>query len=91
MRDTYIAAEVRALLYAAYIHGRHDADLNELRATWVEKREPRITRERRVAGRIADMEQAAARQPWNTWRGQYPGGSVDFETGRPVRRLGVVA
>ena len=91
MKQTYSADEVRALLFAAYTHGRYDADINELQATWAERREPGFTRERRVARRTADMTAAAERQPWNTWRGQYPGGPVDFETGKPVRHLGAVA
>lgn len=84
MRTTFTADEVYTLLAHYYLRGRHDADINELRATWAEQ-EPLLTRERRVAARIAVMEAAAARQPWNTWRGQYPGGHVDFETGRPIR------
>lgn len=65
----------------------------ELDAVW--RNVGRLTYEQRVADRIAEMEACAAtvdvdrdrangRRPWNTWVGEYAGGAVDFETGRPV-------
>jgi hypothetical protein len=94
MRQTYTANEVRALLYTAYIHGRHEADINELQAIWAEKREPRLTRERRVAARIAEMEAAAARINAELGRPpgyEYRGGPVVWATGAPLVELGVAA
>lgn len=41
----------------------------------------------RVAERLAEMQAAAER----SGRPEYRGGPVDWETGRPVRRLGVAA
>ncbi|MEO3929263.1 hypothetical protein ABGB07_36240 [Micromonosporaceae bacterium B7E4] len=93
MRDSYSATEVHALLYDAYTRGRYDADLNELRGTWTEMAEPRAGREQRVQARLDDMDRAAraaaarAGRPYVVYRG----GPVDFETGQPVRYLGVVA
>ncbi|HEX6513958.1 MAG TPA: hypothetical protein VF049_00140 [Nocardioidaceae bacterium] len=51
----------------------------ELDACW--RPVGRVAYEQRVAQRLREMEDAAARQPDNTWRGGYPGGPVDFETG----------
>lgn len=85
--------QVLELVRTAYLRGRYDADINELRGTWIEMAEPRATRERRVADRLADMDSracaAAAREgrPYRIYRG----GPVDWETGRPARRLGVAA
>lgn len=64
----------------AYEHARIATAAAELDATW----QPvgRRTYERQVADRIAEMERYAARQTWSTWRGRYPGGPVDYETGR---------
>ena len=42
---------------------------------------PKFTREERVQRRIGEME-AYALASSTTWRGQYAGGPVDFETGR---------
>ncbi|ATO14668.1 hypothetical protein CO540_13215 [Micromonospora sp. WMMA2032] len=86
MRTTYTADEVHALLYAAYIRGRYDADINELRGTWAEHDEPRATREQRVAQRLAEMDDAArvrAAREGRPYR-LYTGGPVDWETGRPI-------
>lgn len=87
MRDTYTAAEVHTLLYAAYNRGRYDADINELRGTWAEHDEPRATREQRVARRLAEMDATARARAARDGRPYriYPGGPVDWETGRPVR------
>jgi hypothetical protein len=41
---------------------------------------PRLTHEQRVQQRIADME-AYAVVSNTTWRGRYPGGPVEWETG----------
>lgn len=87
MRTTYTADEVHALLYAAYVRGRYDADINELRGTWAEHDEPHATREQRVQQRLAEMEQTARARAAREGRPYrpHPGGPVDFETGRPVR------
>lgn len=45
---------------------------------------PRYTHEERVQARIRAMEEYAAKQN-TTWRGQYPGGPVDWETGQVLR------
>lgn len=42
---------------------------------------PRLSHEERVQARIREMEEYAAKLN-TTWRGQYPGGPVDWETGR---------
>lgn len=87
-------SEVHALVYAAYVRGRYDADLHDLHGTWAEHREPRATREQRVAQRIAEMEQHAERVSAALGRPPgwtYPGGPVDWETGAPVRRLEIAA
>ncbi|WP_320069627.1 hypothetical protein [Micromonospora sp. RTGN7] len=93
MHPTYSTTEVHTLLYTAYLRGRYDADINDLRGTWAEMAEPRATREQRVQARLDDMDQVArlaalrADRPYRI----YPGGPVDWETGRPVRHLGAVA
>lgn len=93
VKHTFSADEVRALLYAAYVHGRHQADVNELHATWAEKREPRLTREQRVAARLDEMDRAARHRAAREGRPYriHPGGPVDWETGRPVGHLEVAA
>lgn len=85
--------QVLELVSAAYLRGRFDTDINELRGTWVEMAEPRATREQRVAARLAEMDTKAriraAREgrPYRIYRG----GPVDWETGWPVRHLEVAA
>jgi len=44
---------------------------------------PRYSHEERVQRRVGEME-AYALASRTTWRGQYPGGPVDFETGRAL-------
>ncbi|MGK5737253.1 hypothetical protein [Micromonospora sp. URMC 103] len=87
MKTTYTAAEVHALLYAAYVRGRYDADINDLHGTWTEMAEPRATREMRVAQRLAEMEAAGRARAARDGRPYriHPGGPVDWETGRPTR------
>jgi hypothetical protein len=93
MTQTYSANEVHALLFAAYERGRYDRDVNELHGTWLEMAEPCATREQRMQARLAEMDRAAqvaaarAGRPYRI----YSGGPVDFETGEPVRRLGIAA
>lgn len=53
------------------------------------RRQPGLAHEQLIAERVAAMESCAARQEWNTWRGQYQGGAVDFETGRASALLEV--
>ena len=36
----------------------------------------------RIRDRISEMEKYAATNPAATWRGHYPGGPVDWETGQ---------
>ncbi|WP_326564532.1 hypothetical protein [Micromonospora peucetia] len=87
MHQTYSANEVHALLYAAYVRGRYDADINDLHGTWAEHDEPRATREQRVQARLDEMDRTArlaalrAGRPYRI----HPGGHVDWETGRPIR------
>lgn len=57
------------------------AELAQLEVTW--KPLARQLWEERVADRVAQMQAHAERQEWNTWRGRFPGGPVDYETGRP--------
>ncbi|WP_430497864.1 hypothetical protein ACQRWP_23835 [Micromonospora trifolii] len=89
----YDADQVHALIFAAYVRGRYDADVNELHGTWAEHREPRATREQRVQARLDEMDRAARARAEREGRPYriYPGGPVDFETGRPVRRLETAA
>lgn len=84
--DLYTAAQVLDLLVAAYERGRFDGDIHELRATWADRQEPALTREQRVAIRLASYADAAeqinerlGRHP----RYRYRGGAVDWETGMP--------
>lgn len=88
-----VSTEVHALLYSAYILGRYDADLNDLHGTWAEHREPRATREQRVAARLEEMDQAARRDARRNGRPYriHPGGPVDWHTGQPVQQLGASA
>ncbi|SCL21136.1 hypothetical protein [Micromonospora aurantiaca (nom. illeg.)] len=82
----YTAEEVLAVATAAYLRGRYDRDVLELRGTWAEHDEPRATRERLIAERLAEMDQAArtrAAREGRTYR-PYPGGPVDWHTGDPV-------
>lgn len=63
----------------------------ELAAVW--QATGRTAYEQRVAERITEMEtaartdrgNAAGKRPWNTWRGQYPGGPLDWHTGQPAQ------
>ncbi|MEU6206384.1 hypothetical protein ABZ814_22700 [Micromonospora musae] len=92
-QHTFNREQVAFLIRLAYDAGRtaeYVGDLAAMHANFAAKNWGR-THEQWVADQIAEMEAAAARQPWNTWRGQYPGGPVDFETGRPVRHLEVAA
>lgn len=95
-QQNFTAAQVAALIHLAYETGRrHGAaeDMAEVVACWHEFAEPRRTREERVKARLAEMEayarQRAAREgsPYRP----YPGGPVDWETGRPVRHLEIAA
>lgn len=85
------AAELELAVALAFEHGRayERAELAALDGTtW--RPLARRTREQQHAERMAEMDQAAelvnaqlGRPPGWT----YPGGHVDWETGRPVRRL----
>lgn len=95
-QQTYTRDQVAYLMHLAYLSGRTTRaldDLAELHGTWAEHREPRITREQRVAERIADMEQAARRAAHLEGRAHHdhPGGPVDWHTGQPVQQLGAAA
>lgn len=81
MTDEQIAEQLRA----AYLSGqlaerqRLAEATAELDAIW--RPACRRTHEERVAERIAAMELAAFNNPAARWRGLYPGGPVDYETG----------
>ncbi|MET7867957.1 hypothetical protein [Micromonospora taraxaci] len=84
-RQTFTRAEVAYLMHLAYLSGgtaRQQGDLNELLHTWATHPHRRLTAEQRVAERIAEMAAQG---------GDYRGGEVDWETGSPVRHLGVAA
>ncbi|WP_431926933.1 hypothetical protein [Micromonospora wenchangensis] len=78
----YTASDLLAVATAAYLRGRYDADINDLRGTWAEMAEPRATREQRVAARLAEMDHTAriraAREgrPYRIYRG----GPVTWDT-----------
>ncbi|MFC6017581.1 hypothetical protein ACFP2T_15365 [Plantactinospora solaniradicis] len=86
---TFTADEMTELLALVFWSGRHgfDEDVAEMRHSWTVHADPRQTYEQRVQRRLLQMEQCAERNPAATWRGRYPGGPVDFETGRLARRL----
>ncbi|MFG3702406.1 hypothetical protein ACGF5C_31665 [Micromonospora sp. NPDC047620] len=90
---TFTAEEAFELAWTAYLRGRYDADINEVRGTWTEMAEPRATREQRVARRMAEMDTAARARAEREGRPYriYRGGPVDWETGRPVRELRAAA
>ena len=79
----YSAADVLGVAMDYYARGRHDADVCELIATWAERDVPRATRAGRIAGRVAEMRQAAERVAEREGRvyREYLGGPVDWETG----------
>ena len=84
--DTWTRDRVTHALALAFESGRaHErarvgTELAALNATW--RPLPRRTWHEQVAARVAEMEAYAAGMEWSIWRGQYPGGPVDFETGR---------
>jgi hypothetical protein len=83
----YTADEVLDLALAAYKRGRFDGDILEARASWSDHREPHLTREQRVAARLAEMESghAALNRELGRPNGyRYRGGPVDWETGLPA-------
>ena len=82
--DTAVSFAVD-LAYAAGVLAERERigeAMAELDATW--RAQGTVSYEQRVAARIAEMERHAANNPANTWRGNYPGGPVDFETGAPA-------
>jgi len=88
--------QVACLLALAFDSGRTATaldDTTDLLGTWEEHPDPRKTREQRVAGRLLQMEQSAARIAESMGRPGYvySGGPVEWETGQPVRQLGLVA
>ncbi|MFE7868818.1 hypothetical protein ACFUYE_00500 [Micromonospora humida] len=93
-RETYTREQVAYLMRLAYDSGRtatHLADVARIHCASVDSGWTRKTYEQRVAEETAEMAAHAASQPWNTWGGSYPGGPVDWETGRPARHLEVAA
>lgn len=90
---TYTDEQLLDLVLDAYTRGRHDADVNELHATWAEHDEPRATREQRVTARLDQMDRDARARAEREGRPYriYRGGPVDWQTGRPVRHLVEVA
>lgn len=86
MPPLYTAEEVLTIAVAAYLQGRYDRDVLELRGTWAEHEEPRATRERLVAARLAEMDQAARARAAREGRPYrlYRGGPVQWDTGAPA-------
>jgi hypothetical protein len=92
-QQTFTGEQVAYLMHLAYDAGRTATildDLAQVHASFA-AHSWRQTYEQWVTAQIAAMEATADRQPWNTWRGQYPGGPVDWETGRPLHRLEIAA
>jgi hypothetical protein len=86
-QDTFTRDQVAYLIAVAYQVGRRHTlaeDLAETVACWDEHATPAQTRERRIAARIAAYERTSG-------PATYLGGPVDWETGQPVRHLGVAA
>lgn len=86
MAQLYTAEEVLAIASAAYLRGRYDRDVNDLRGTWTEHAEPRATRDRLIADRLAEMDRAGrarAEREGRPYR-PHPGGPVDWDTGAPI-------
>lgn len=86
----YTAAEVLQIALSAYRRGRFDGDVLELRASWEQHEEPHLTREQRIAIRLAEMESRHAEQNRRLGRPdgyRYRGGPVDWETGLPAGSL----
>ncbi|WFE45011.1 hypothetical protein [Verrucosispora sp. WMMD1129] len=77
----------------AFEHGRayERAELAEMESTW--RPLARSTYEQKVAERMAEMDRAARDRAAHDGRPYrlHPGGPVEWETGRPVRGLGVAA
>lgn len=84
-QKTFTREQVAYLMHLAYDAGRTATyldDVAELHANWARQRDPRPAAEQRIAQRAADMAEQG---------GDYRGGPVDWETGKPVRHLGAVA
>ncbi|MDM4721136.1 hypothetical protein QTQ03_16585 [Micromonospora sp. WMMA1363] len=95
-RDTFSRAEVAYLMHLAYDSGRTATRVDDIAHTvccWDDRPLLRRTYEQRVAGELTDMDRAARAQAGREGRPYrvHPGGPVDFDTGRPVRHLGVAA
>jgi hypothetical protein len=83
-----LAAESNDAAYRAGFHdGRRYAlsKVGELDRVW--RPVARRTEAERIAAHVAEMESYAARRG----RGTYPGGPVDWVTGKPVRQREAVA
>jgi hypothetical protein len=83
----YTAAQVACLLDLAYRSGyRAGADLStaETLATFDQHPFTAPTPHDRYLGRLTEMRAARARAPVTAGRPDYPGGPVDFDTGKPV-------
>jgi hypothetical protein len=67
---------------AGRVAGRDDAltTITELNAT--QRKVGRLGYEAQIAGLLALYEECATRQPGSAWRGHYPGGPVDYDTGK---------
>lgn len=96
-QTTYTREQVAYLMHLAYLSGataRHLGDINEMTKTWATHPHQRITAEQRHAERMAEMAAHAAQINAELGRPpgyEYHGGSVDWETGRPLRTGGQVA
>lgn len=92
IQQTFTREQVAYLMALAYESGRAQAageDLAETIACWTEHPLPSLTREQRVAQRMAEMDRLARAQAAREGRPYrlHPGGPVDWETGEPVRHL----
>lgn len=95
-RRTYSRGEVAYLLHLAYLAGQTaavDEQVARIVCNWDDRAHLRATYEQRVAAELADMDAAARARAAREGRPYrvHPGGPVDWETGRPARRLGVAA
>lgn len=95
-QQTFTRDQVAYLISLAYQAGRRHAaadDLAEMVGCWQEYAEAPRTREQRVADRMAEMDRLARIRAAREGRPYriHPGGPVDWDTGRPVRRLEAAA
>jgi hypothetical protein len=86
-QEQFSRAQVAYIVAVAYEIGRRHTlaeDLAETIGTWDAHATPSQVRDKRKAARLAEYERLAG-------PARYHGGPVDWETGRPLRSLGVAA